>query len=104
MIRWLIYETLWIHDLIQAYSWIPTIVWGSVSLVSFVLFIYHLMNYHDLEFFLENVDILGDFSMNLYKFSTLVVSIIPLFAVLTIIWSAFEGFDSRKFLKRFGCY
>lgn len=104
MFELIIHNTYWMYNLITEYKYIVKIFLLSLSFTSFVLFFYHLELFKDIDFFLEHVDILGTFNISLYKFFMIIISIIPFFAPIVIIWSVFEGLDSRKFLKRFGCY
>lgn len=78
-------------------------VWGFLTLSSLALFLYHLQAYYELDFFIENVDALGEFSMASYKTFMIIFSLVPLLAALNIIYSVLEGLNSRKFLERFGC-
>lgn len=103
MLEDFILNTLWVLDLFLIYGWFFNVVWVFISISTVVLFIYHLHSYYELDFFLDNIDVLGEFSMASYKTFLVLFAVIPLFGSFTIIWSVAEGLDSRKFLARFGC-
>ena len=98
-----ILNTLWVYEILITYLLIVKVFWGCLTLTSIVLFIYHLQFYYDVEFFMENVDVLGEFSMASYKSFMVIIAIVPIFSIIVIIWSVFESLNSRKFLTRFGC-
>jgi hypothetical protein len=52
---------------------------------------------------MENVDVLGEFSMASYKIFMVLFAVVPILGGIIIIWSVAEGLNSRKFLARFGC-
>lgn len=104
MLVTLVTETLWLFEILIEHNWLLNTLWACISLASVVLFLYHKLYFDDLEYFIENVDVLGDFSHRIYRFYTLVISVIPIFAIIVILWSVAEGLNSRKFLIRFGCF
>lgn len=95
-------ETLWIYDLFTEYKWLFGLFYFVTSLAALSIFVFHEFQFKSEEFFLKNVADLFDFSLpryNLYK--ALIVSCLPL-AMVVILWSCLECFNSRKFLYRFG--
>ena len=95
-------ETLWIYELFTEYKWLFGLFYFITTIVALSIFIFHEFQFKSEEFFLKNVKDLYDFSpsrYNLYK--ALIVSCLPL-AMVIILWSLLERFNSRKFLYRFG--
>ena len=103
MLEDFILSTLWIFELIVTHAWLIKVMWASITLTTLVLFVYHLQSYYELDFFMEHVDVLGEFSMASYKTIMVIFAIVPILGGIIIVWSVAEGLDSRKFLARFGC-
>lgn len=103
MLAEFVLKTLWIFEIIIMHFWIVKVIWGCLSITSLVLFMYHLQSYYELDFFMEHVDVLGEFSMASYKNFMIIISIVPILSAIIIVWSVAERLDSRKFLARFGC-
>lgn len=103
MIERFVLETIWLYEILAQYNWIIKVIWASLTITSLVLFLYHLQSYYEIDFFMENVDVLGDFSMASYKIFMIIFAVVPILSATVIIWSTLERLDSRKFLKRFGC-
>ena len=103
MLENFVLRTMWIFDLVISHVWLIEVIWVSIMLTTIVLFVYHLQSYYELDFFMEHVDVLGEFSMASYKIFMVLFAIVPILGGMVIIWSVAEGLDSRKFLARFGC-
>ncbi len=103
MLEDFVLSTLWIFELIVTHAWLIKVMWASNTLATLVLFVYHLQSYYELDFFMEHVDVLGEFSMASYKTFMVIFAIVPILGGIIIVWSVAEGLDSRKFLARFGC-
>lgn len=95
-------ETLWIYDIFAEYNWLFGLFYFLTTIAALSIFKFHEFEFRSEEFFLKNVKDLYDFSPQRYKlFTALFVSCLPL-AMIVIIWSLLERFNSRKFLYRFG--
>ena len=103
MLQNFVLETLWLFEIIMSYMWLIKIVWVFLSISVFVFFLYHLQFYYEIDFFIKNVDVLGEFSRASYKIFMILFALSPVIGGIIIVWSAVEGLNSRKFLTRFGC-
>ena len=103
MLEDFVLRTMWIFDLVITHVWLIKVMWVSITLTAIALFIYHLQSHYELDFFMENVDVLGEFSMASYKIFMVLFAVVPILGGIIIIWSVAEGLNSRKFLARFGC-
>lgn len=95
-------ETLWIYEIFAEYTWLSGLFYVATTLTALSIFIFHEFQFKNSEFFLKNVKYLYDFSPTRYNiYKAIFVFCLPL-AMLVIVWSLIECFNSRKFLYRFG--
>lgn len=102
MFDFFVTETIWIYEITVAYDWIFAIFYFMTTLAAWSIFIHHELQFKDLKFFMENVDGLYLFSNSRYKLNRVIFSTLLPLAMLIILWSIIERFNSKKFLMRFG--
>lgn len=102
MFDFFVNETLWLYDAVSQYSWIFPIFYFASSLASLSIFGYHELQYKDLDYYLANVEHLQHHSVSRYKINKKIFSAVLPLAMVIIVWSLIDLFDSKKFLTRYG--
>ena len=102
MFDFFVIKTLWLYEAVIEYEWIFAIFYFTSSLSAYSIFMYHEAQFKDLAYYLDHVSDHYDFSITRFRLYRKVFTMFLPLAMLLIIWSLIERFNSNKFLMRYG--